>query len=248
MDTNDHWCRACHGRTLTNIGQKDGFNLLRCRDCATVIVDPYPTDDELNAFYQNYMLTGSYLKKLDRKLARGRGRVKRMLRHKTVGKRFLDIGCSVGTVCAAAHQLGLKPHGIDLDADAVGHARKLFGPHATFEAAPIAALAARGEQYDMIYMSEVVEHVNDPDAFMGHVAQVLAPGGMLYLTAPDGAHFGVPKDFASWGMVNPPNHLTFFSRKGIRQLLMRHGLRIQGFSIAFKPGLKLIAFKEAAGR
>lgn len=245
MGTKDHWCRACHGRDLRHVGQKDGYDLLRCADCATVIVDPYPSDAELHAFYQNYMFTGSYLRKLDRKLKRGRGRVKRMLRHKPVGKRFLDIGCSVGTVCEAAHQLGLEPHGIDLDAVAIGHAKELFGTHARFESAPIAELAQRGDQYDMVYMSEVIEHVNDPEGFMENVAKVLVPGGMLYLTAPDGAHRAVPKDFATWGMVSPPNHLTFFSRKGIRQLLARHGLQVQGFSPAFKPGLKLIAYKAA---
>ncbi len=245
MSAKEHWCRACHGRDLSQVGQKDGYGLWRCATCATVIVDPYPNDDELNEFYQSYMLTGSYLNKLDRKLKRGRGRVKLMLRHKPVGKRFLEIGCSVGTVCEAAHQLGLQPHGIDLDADAVGKAKELFGNHATFESLPIGALAQRGDQYDMVYMSEVVEHVNDPEAFINDVAKVMAPGAMLYLTAPDGAHYGVPKDFATWNMVNPPNHLTYFSRKGIRQLLARHGLLVSKFRPAFKPGLKLIAYKVA---
>jgi hypothetical protein len=44
-------------------------------------------------------------------------------------------------------------------------------------------------------------------------------------------------------MVCPPEHLTWFSRAGITQLLARHGLKAEKFQLALKPGLKVFARK-----
>lgn len=236
-------CRGCLGRGLLPVGHKDGFDLLRCIDCKTVIVNPYPGDDELAQFYKNYFMTGNYQSKKDSKIRRGLGRVKRMLRANPPGKKFLDIGCSIGCVVEAAQRLGLASKGIDLDSDAIEAACLRIGAACAFEAVPVQALAARGEKFDMVYISEVVEHVNAPEEFIAAVAQVMNPGGVLYLTAPDGGHFAVPKNFSGWKMVTPPNHLTWFSRDGITRLLTRHGLTVEKFQIAIKPGLKVFARK-----
>jgi hypothetical protein len=44
-------------------------------------------------------------------------------------------------------------------------------------------------------------------------------------------------------MVCPPNHLTYFSRGGMGCLLARHGLTVEGYQLAMKPGLKVFARK-----
>jgi 2-polyprenyl-3-methyl-5-hydroxy-6-metoxy-1,4-benzoquinol methylase len=143
----------------------------------------------------------------------------------------------------SAHDLGLEAKGIDIDGAAIAIANENFSGRGTFEAIWLYDLAARGDTFDMVYMSEVIEHVNDPERFIAAIAAVLKPGGLLYLTAPDGGHPLVPRKFENWGMVTPPNHLTYFTREGMRQLLGRHGLEIEGFQWAFKPGMKLFARK-----
>ncbi len=240
------WCRGCLGRSLLPVGHKDGFDLLRCTDCKTVVVGRYPDDDALAAFYKSYFMTDNYESKKDSKIRRGLGRVKHMMRAMPPGKKFLDVGCSIGCVVEAAQRQGLSATGIDLDPDAIDAAKKRIGAACAFEAAPIQALAARGEKFDMVYISEVVEHVNAPEEFIAAVATVMNPGAILYLTAPDGGHFLVPKNFSSWKMVTPPNHLTWFTRDGIIRLLSRHGLRAEKFQFAFKPGLKVFARKVSS--
>ena len=239
-----NWCRGCLSVALSPVGEKDGFRLFRCESCGTTVTDPYPTNEELMAYYSNYAQTGNYLKKQDRKFKRGLGRVKRMLRAGAPGKRFLDIGCSIGAVTAAAASLGLDAYGIDIDPQTLEVAKQQYGDRAKFDFISVEALAARGDKFDMIYMSEVVEHVNNPEEFIAAIASLLNTGGLLYLTAPDGGHFGVPKKFTDWDMVTPPNHLTYFTRKGITQLLSRHNLIAKKFQLALKPGLKVFAYKK----
>ncbi|MFN7113010.1 MAG: class I SAM-dependent methyltransferase [Alphaproteobacteria bacterium] len=236
-------CYGCGGVDFSPVGGKNGYSFLACADCRTAMVNPYPSDEQLAEFYSNYRMNDSYVARQNSKMRRSKGRVKRMMRHGAPGKRFLDIGCSVGYVTVAAHAYGLESFGVDVDATAIEIAKKSFPGQGNFECISIHDLAARGDTFDMAYMSEVIEHVNDPETFIASTAKLLKTGGLLYLTTPDAGHFGVPRDFVQWNMVTPPNHLTLFTRKGMMALLARHGLKTERFQWAFKPGMKIFARK-----
>ena len=240
----DAWCRGCRGKDMARAGEKNGFLLLTCADCGTTVSNPYPSDAELAAFYSQYHMSESYLSRSAAKLRRGMGRVKRILRQKPPGKKFLDVGCSLGFVVKAAELAGLEGHGIDIDPAAVELAKKQHGPACHFEAISIKDLARRdGATFDMVYLSEVIEHVRDPEDFIAHVSAVMRPGAIAYITCPDGGHFRTPKQITDWKMVCPPEHLTFFTRDGMTRLLARHGLTAFRFQWAFKPGMKVFARK-----
>jgi 2-polyprenyl-3-methyl-5-hydroxy-6-metoxy-1,4-benzoquinol methylase len=231
---------------MSPAGEKNGFHLLRCAACRTVTTNPYPSDAELAAFYSSqYHMTDSYLGKSASKLRRGLGRVKRMKRQKPPGKKFLDIGCSLGSVVKAAEMLGLDAHGIDIDPTAITAARAQHGQTCHFEFMSIQELAKRdGAVFDMVYLSEVIEHVRDPEDFVAHISAVMRPGAIAYITCPDGGHFRTPRVITDWKkIVCPPEHLTYFTRQGMTRLLSRHGLEVFGFQWAFKPGMKVFARK-----
>ena len=46
------------------------------------------------------------------------------------------------------------------------------------------ATALRGRRFDVVFSSEVIEHVPDPRAFLRELADHLAPGGTLAVTTP----------------------------------------------------------------
>lgn len=234
-------CKACHTGLdpKTSLGAKNGYALLPCPSCATVTVSPYPTPAQLQEFYQNYQGTADYRAKADRKITRARRRIRKFM-HLAPGKRFLDVGCNYGFTVAAALSLGLDAAGIDIDAVAVRESQKSF-IGGRFDCVPVENYVAWNRKADMIYTSEVIEHVFDPDAFVAALAKILVPGGILYLTTPDGGHFRVPRDFASWTAVTPPEHIVYFSRKGIRALLEKNGFKIRKFFFNLKPGIQLIA-------
>ncbi len=237
-------CKACGNaiNTGNQIGHARGYDLLRCPACATVVVNPWPTVAELMAFYQSYKGTSDYRKKAKRKVQRATRRLRKVA-SRAPGKRLLDVGCNYGFTVKAGLDLGLDARGIDIDATAVAASVETFGQH--FECVAVQDYAARGETADMIYTAEVVEHVPDPDSFIAAIAKILVPNGVLYLTTPDAGHFTVPKNFATWHHVMPPEHITYFTRKGIAQLLAKHGLKVEKFFFTFKDGMRLIARKPA---
>ena len=113
-----------------------------------------------------------------------------------------------------------------------------------FETISVQDYAKRGEKADIVYTSEVIEHVPDPDGFMAAIAAILSPGGVLYLTTPDSSHWRRPKNFPTWKEVMPPEHITYFTRKGMKGLLEKHGLTPEKFFFSLKPGMRLIARKS----
>jgi 2-polyprenyl-3-methyl-5-hydroxy-6-metoxy-1,4-benzoquinol methylase len=235
-------CKACLGdlAAAENRGTKNNFALLGCPACGTVTVDPFPTIEQLTAFYQGYKGTTDYKAKKDSKIKRARRRIQK-LKKLVSGTRFLDVGCNYGFTVKAALDAGLDAFGIDMDATAVNGSKEMFGPH--FETISVQDYAKRGDKADIVYTSEVIEHVPDPDDFVQAIASILPKKGILYLTTPDSSHWRVPKDFPQWKEVMPPEHVTYFTRKGMTKLLEKHGLKVEKFFLALKPGMRLIARK-----
>ncbi len=236
-------CKACAAEleSSASVGEKNGFSLLRCVACGSITVSPFPSVEELIAFYQNYKGTVDYRKKADKKIKRAQKRIARLL-HYTQGRRFLDVGSNYGFTVRAALNLGLDAKGIDIDDTAVNESRKSYG-ESLFETCAVQDYAQRGEKADIIYTSEVIEHVPDPDAFVKALADTLDDGGVLYLTTPDAGHWRVPKNFTAWEQVMPPEHIVYFTRNGLTRLLNKHDLDIKKVTFTLKPNLRIVAQK-----
>ncbi|QDU37256.1 Ubiquinone biosynthesis O-methyltransferase [Maioricimonas rarisocia] len=229
-------CPACVTGGATFVGQKVGFDFWRCTDCGLVFTDPMPTDAELVEFYRSHPRNSKYARKADGKLRRAGRRISR-LRRQVSGKRFLDIGCSIGSAVEAARLKGFDATGIDLDAESVRQALQLF-PHNRFLQGTPNEFAELGEQFDLIFCTEVIEHVPQPDRFMQAVRRLLAPGGLLYVTTPHLHHFRVPRNVLDWHSLKPPEHIAMFGRKALKTLMERHRLKTEHIAWDIKPNLK----------
>ncbi|KAI1006082.1 hypothetical protein K3495_g2139 [Podosphaera aphanis] len=107
--------------------------------------------------------------------------------------RYLDIGCGGGIFAeSAARQRGVRSVcAIDPSAHVLAvaraHARrdpalgaKLEYRNTSIEALPPPATAA--DQYDVLSLFEVIEHVTDPSTFLEHCATFVKPGGWMVLS------------------------------------------------------------------
>lgn len=210
----------------------------QCNDCGSVAVFPMPRPDQLSTFYQNYHAAGSFEAKAEKKIARARRRI-RPLMLMTKGRRFLDVGGSIGTAAEAARRLGFEASAVELDSAAVNKGRELY-PGVTHHVGVIDDLPAE-EKFDLIFLAEIIEHVIDPEGLARSVFDRLAPGGFVFLTTPDAGHFRRPRDFMTWTSVKPPEHLTLFTRKGLRALFAKAGFSPIVFKPHLKPGARMIA-------
>ena len=97
------------------------------------------------------------------------------------GLRILDIGCGGGLLCEPMCRLGAEVVGVDAAERnipvAQAHARQ-SGLNIDYRHTTAEAMAAAGEQFDIVLNMEVVEHVADPQTYLTACQQLLKSGGL----------------------------------------------------------------------
>ncbi|XP_069829703.1 ubiquinone biosynthesis O-methyltransferase, mitochondrial [Dendropsophus ebraccatus] len=105
------------------------------------------------------------------------------------GFKLLDVGCGGGLLSEPLGRLGATVTGIDPLEDNIrtGELHKSFHPvldkRIQYKTCSLEEIVEDNvESFDAVVASEVVEHVNDVEAFIQSCFQVLKPGGSLFIT------------------------------------------------------------------
>jgi SAM-dependent methyltransferase len=134
--------------------------------------------------------------------------------------RILDVGCATGRLLANLRERSFtEVSGLDPSPACAAAAARLY--HIPVRTETLAELGATGEQFDVVILVGVLEHLRDLDESFAHVRTVVAPGGLLYVEVPDATAF------ADW--PNAPyqdfstEHLNFFAPVSLANLMSRRG-------------------------
>ncbi len=101
------------------------------------------------------------------------------------GLRIADIGCGAGLMCEPLAARGAQVVGVDAAANSIAAARlraNTSGLHIDYRVGEPQAVFRDGESFDVLLLLEVVEHVDDVQAFVRDTVAHLAPGGMLLVS------------------------------------------------------------------
>ncbi|MFL5820514.1 MAG: class I SAM-dependent methyltransferase [Solirubrobacteraceae bacterium] len=156
------------------------------------------------------------------------------------GDRVLDVGCGEGAFCAELAAAGARPVGVEVAEHAVRRARARH-PGLRFEAAtPHGPLAFDDAQFDVIWTSEVIEHVADTARWLSELRRVLRPGGYLLVTTPYHGRFkaalvGLTAFESHFDPLG--QHLRFYTRRSLRTLLEGFGFEDVRIATAGGPPL-----------
>lgn len=138
----------------------------------------------------------------------------------TAGQRLLDVGCGKGHFVYRAEEAGWEALGIEVTDASVDVAQRLGAAviHQDF-------LTMQNVEFDVVSMFELVEHLEEPQAFIQKAFDVLAPGGLLFITTPNCISLDARLAGARWRAYDP-EHLVLFSPAQLKTLVQSHGFEI----------------------
>jgi ubiquinone/menaquinone biosynthesis C-methylase UbiE len=139
------------------------------------------------------------------------------------GERALDAGCGAGEFTAALAEAGAAAVGVDVAEAALLRARARH-PSLDFRLVPIdGPLPFEDNSFDVVWASEVMEHVADTAKWLSEVRRVLAPAGRLLVTTP--SHGRLRVALLGVGRFSEPlgDHLHLYTKASLRGLLNEFG-------------------------
>jgi SAM-dependent methyltransferase len=142
------------------------------------------------------------------------------------GERVLDLGCGAGRFVAALRDAGADPVGVELAEAALERARH-NAPGADLRLLEEdGSLPLEHASVDLVWCSEVLEHVADTGHLLLESRRVLRPGGRLLVTVPfhgrvKGAAIALLRFDAHFDPLG--QHLRFYTRSSLAATLERSG-------------------------
>jgi SAM-dependent methyltransferase len=150
--------------------------------------------------------------------------------------RFLDIGCFEGGLLdELKSRTKWKLFGLEANAKAVEVAKSKG--HNVWEAtAEDAALVVPHDMnFDVIFLGQTIEHLDDPLIALNRLRLLLAPGGEIVVSVPNLDSKQVELFGPTWAHWHMPYHRTLLSRKALRRLAKLAGMRVEGLRTRTHP-------------
>jgi SAM-dependent methyltransferase len=251
------YCRATKNRVVYDFGV---WKIVECQDCELMYLTPFPTLDELKEIYneeyyfnkkfydtRDYNLYGytDYVTERFIKQAHYRDIVKE-IRNCLPGERrevprLLEIGCGLGYFLDVASDYDFDVVGVEFNEYALESIKKKYA--FDVRGGEIKKGMFEEKTFDVVAMFDVIEHLRNAFPTLQIISDVLCPGGVLVLTTMDSRSL-VSKVLGKRleDFRRTREHLLFFCRRTIRNVLERHGfeiIKIESNPHTFEVGILL---------
>jgi len=219
-------CGLCDLRQEEFLFKDNGFNLVRCRNCGLVYVNPRPKDapqaEDAGHFKE-------YLKGMTGRTIEAKKILGEITKKAKAGK-ILDIGCAAGYFLKAARAEGWTVKGVERSRMFCDYAKDEFGLDVfcgTLESADL-----KDGLFDVITMLDVLSHLRSPKRTLSLANRALRQGGLLVIKTGNKGELGRKKLGETFGVSwNTPEHLCHFSKKALKILLEKTNFNIEKIDI-----------------
>lgn len=151
-----------------------------------------------------------------------------LLRRRLPPAKVLEIGCAHGGYVALMRWAGYDASGTEMSPWIADFARETFG--VPMQAGRIEDLPFTPQSLDVIILNDVIEHLPDPAATLGHCATLLKNDGFFIIQTPEYKEHLSYADILATGdkfiehmRGKSDEHLHLFSRRSTQQLWIRLG-------------------------
>ena len=235
-------CPACGDSNIRPwlTKQKDDniYNVWNCAHCGSGFLNPRPTKEFLDQIYlksyQGHNQEISLHDIIDNEkeypnatidALRISGIAKKLINISEKKLKALDIGSGFGFFSQGAIKLGFEVTAINpgkFDNEIFEKLNNFKPIENNFE-----DMVFDNGTYDLVILSQVLEHITDPYNMLIKIKKLISPDGVLAIAVPNINSFLVKilkENESSCFWI--PQHVTYFSKKGLYYLLKRSGFEI----------------------
>jgi 2-polyprenyl-3-methyl-5-hydroxy-6-metoxy-1,4-benzoquinol methylase len=145
---------------------------------------------------------------------------------------LLDVGCGTGGFLSFASANGFRVYGFDASRTQAEHAATLFPDvrHASSLQGYLETLDQPRLKFDFITLWDVFEHIRNPVPFLQQLADVLQPGGYIFISVPNGR--AIPWKICVRRALNKPlelapwEHVFYHSYQSLRRCIEARSLEV----------------------
>jgi SAM-dependent methyltransferase len=206
-------CAWCQAELRDSAPRASG--VVRCERCGAATTDPWPSEATLKRAYEGWYRPagGRFAGPGDAFLRRSRGALARRLDEIAPPGRVLDVGAGDGTLLDALRRNGREALGLEL-----------VSTRPDIRAADIADLTER--DFAAIVFWHSLEHLPRPAEALARAAEMLAPGGVLVIAAPNSDSLQARLFKERWLALDLPRHLVHLPASTLVERLRSLGLRV----------------------
>lgn len=230
-------CPLCGGTSYSGLYKERGaIGIVRCKDCGLVYTNPMVREPE-----KNYWGDEKKYFEEARLIFEGKGRshrdvnyiddLKMIERFKPRGN-FLDIGTNMGMFLRHTRGKRWDVTGIEPSPALSQMARKYFGLN--IKTCYLHEAGFRDGSFDIVTMTDVFEHIAEPEKMLEDIKKVLRKDGILFIKVPNGKYnllklflARLMKKTGDYDIFDSYEHLTHYSHKTLRRMLEKSGFKIK---------------------
>ncbi len=216
---------------------KTEVNIVACKDCSHKYMTPVIRQELMERYYSilnsEFYHSGKEVYNQNKKeyedytaLIKG---------FKETGK-VLEIGCGNGFLLKTLENAGYACYGVEPSPLAFNYAKNDLGLQV--ENSFLAESSFYNEQFDIVILIDVVEHVINMQGMMEEVKKVLKPDGLIFIGTGNIGSLNARLAKQNWGYFLSWEHVSFFNEKSIYRLLHNNNFKdivIRETSLQHKP-------------
>ncbi len=227
----DYSCSLCNSNVAETMLTKQGFCIVKCKNCDFVYVNPRIPNEELVSIYkQNYFKNKDYGYvgyEQEKRL-----RVKNFEHWLNDADKFiagtsipvfsLDVGCAAGYCLEVMNKKGWNVTGIELDIEMY---KNLQQSGYVISNSNIEDFSCE-KKFSIITLFDVIEHIPNVDAVFKKLCSLLANDGIIILVTPNYQSFQRKLFGKKWFQYKPIEHIQYFDKHSLKAFAERNSLEI----------------------